>query len=145
MDKRLMSANYFAIPLENNANSTLSPQPNWLIIENVFGKLTTQLPMLGEVVCAQSTYKLTFREILLEDTTLNRPETMREIIYEYDNQPIPVNVVPYFSSYESLSSNLSEVNMLLNLFKFRGVLTDFKLKVDEVKLEEILNNTNNTN
>lgn len=144
MDKRLMSANYFAIPLENNANSALSPQPNWLIIENVFGKLTTQLPMLGEVVCAQSTYKLTFREILLEDTTLNRSETMREIIYEYDNQPIPVNVVPYFSSYESLSSNLSEVNLLLNLFKFRGVLTDFKLKVDEVKLEEILNNTNNT-
>lgn len=138
MDNRLMSANYFAIPLEINENSTLSPQPNWMIIDNIFGKVNAELPTLGNVVCAQSVYKLTFREILQSSVELGRSEEMREIVYEYANQAIPINVLPYFSSYESLSANLTEVNMLLNLFQFRGVLSNFKLKVDEVLLEEIL-------
>ena len=34
--------------------------------------------------------------------------------------------------------------MLLNLFQFRGVLSNFKLKVDEVLLEEILTPTTPT-
>ena len=139
MDNRLMSSNYFAIPLEINENSTLSPQPNWMIIDNIFGKVNAELPTLGNVVCAQSVYKLTFREILQSSEELGRSEEMREIVYEYANQAIPISVLPYFSSYESLSANLTEVNMLLNLFQFRGVLSNFKLKVDEVLLEEILN------
>ena len=138
MDNRLKSANYFAIPLEINETSVLYPQPNWLIIDNIFGKITADLPTLGNVICAQSAYKLTFREILQSNAELGRSEEMREIIYEHTNQPIPINVVPYFSSYESLLANLTEVNALLNLFQFRGVLADFKLKVDEVLLNEIL-------
>lgn len=138
MDNRLMSANYFAIPLEINEDSSLFPQPNWLIIDNIFGKLTSELPTLGNVICAQSVYKLVYREILPANTDLGRVEEMREVIYENQNQPIPISVVPYFSSYEILKTHIDEVNMLLSLFQFRGVLTNFKLKVDENLVDLIL-------
>ena len=138
MDSRLMSANYFAIPLEINEGSSLLPQPNWLIIDNIFGKLVTELPTLGNVICAQSVYKLVYREILPANTDLGRVEEMREVIYENQNQPIPISVVPYFSSYEILKTHIDEVNMLLSLFQFRGVLTNFKLKVDENLVDLIL-------
>lgn len=138
MDNRLMSANYFAIPLEINEDSSLFPQPNWLIIDNIFGKLTSELPTLGNVICAQSVYKLVYREILPANTDLGRVEEMREVIYENQNQPIPISVVPYFSTYEILKTHIDEVNMLLSLFQFRGVLTNFKLKVDENLVDLIL-------
>lgn len=138
MDNRLMSANYFAIPLEINEGSSLFPQPNWLIIDNIFGKLTLELPTLGNVICAQSVYKLVYREILPANIDLGRVEEMREVIYENQNQPIPISVVPYFSSYEILKTHIDEVNMLLSLFQFRGVLTNFKLKVDENLVDLIL-------
>ena len=93
----------------------------------------------------QTTKKILEMKILLNTYyNISRSEEMREIVYEYANQAIPINVLPYFSSYESLSANLTEVNMLLNLFQFRGVLSNFKLKVDEVLLEEILTPTTPT-
>lgn len=142
MDLKLAYSNYFAIPLEINDESNLFPQPNWLVIDNIFGKLNAELPMLGNVICAQSIYKLSFREILPPNIELGRFEEIREIVYENQNQPIPMNVVPYFTSYETLKEHLNEVNLLLSLFQFRGILTNFKLKVDENLLDEIIQQNN---
>ena len=64
MDSRLYSAGYLALPLKANEGHPLNPQPNFMVIENIFGKLTAILPVLGETLCKQSAYKLVFREIL---------------------------------------------------------------------------------
>lgn len=139
MDNRLFSSNYIAIPLLANENLVLSPQPNWIVIDNIFGKLTQNLPELGETICSQSIYKIVYREILPENVELGRTEEMREIIYEQQNQAIPINVISYFSSHQSVSEHITEINYLLSLFHFRGVLSEFNLIIDEVKLNEILN------
>ena len=142
MENQLFQSGYLSIPLKINENLTLNPQPNWMIIENVFGKVTTTLPMLGTVICSQSTYKLVYREMLEESIELNRPKEMREVIYEYQNQSIPVDFVPYFSSHQKLNEHIVEVNQLLSLFNFRGILANFQLEIDQDKLIEIINQTN---
>lgn len=140
MDSRLYSAGYLAIPLKANENSTLNPQPNWLVIENVFGKLTAALPVLGETLCKQSAYKLVFREILSASEELGRSEQLNEIVYENTNQPIPIQIAGAFDTHENLLLYVTNVNQMLALFQFRGVLQGFQLIVDEVKLNEIINN-----
>ena len=72
-----MVSNYLAIPLELNKSLDLKPQPNWLIIDNIFGKQNNILPMLGMTICAQSVYKLSYREILEPNEELGRIEEMR--------------------------------------------------------------------
>ena len=94
--------------------------------------------MLGDTICAQSVYKIVFREILPYSPELNRNEEMREIVYEHQNQPIPLNIVPAFSSYELLLQNKDQINLLLSLFQFRGLLQGFQLIIDEDKVNEIL-------
>lgn len=138
IDNRLIQSGYLAIPLKVNVNSTLNPQPNWLVIENIFSKINAYLPSLGDTICAQSLYKIVYREILPYSPELNRLEEMREISYEYQNQPIPLSVVPAFSSYELLLQNKDQINFLLSLFQFRGILEGFQLIIDEDKINKIL-------
>lgn len=138
MDSRLYSAGYLAIPLKANENSTLNPQPNWLVIENVFGKLTATLPILGETLCKQSAYKLVFREILAANEELGRAEQLNEIVYENTNQPIPIQIAGAFDTYENLLLYITNVNQMLALFQFRGILQGFQLIVNEDKVNEII-------
>lgn len=138
MDNRLYQAGYLAIPLKVNEGHSLSPQPNFMVIENVFGKLTATLPVLGDTLCKQSVYKLVFREILLANEELGRAEQLNEIIYENTNQPIPASISSAFDTYENLKTYINEVNGMLSLFQFRGVLTGFRLIIDEDKVKEII-------
>jgi hypothetical protein len=138
VDNRLTQSQYMAVPLKRNINSTLSPQPNWLVIENIFGKLISNIPSMGETVCAQTIYKIVFREILPAVPEMGKIEEMREIIYEQQNQPIPLTIVPFFSTYETLSQYTTYINTLLGLFQFRGILNGFVLEVDEDMINLIL-------
>lgn len=138
MDKRLFQAGYLAIPLKANENSILNPQPNFLVIENIYGTTKAELPTLGSVVVANSVYKLVFREILAENESLGRGEVMREVQYEYENQFVPIVIVPALSDYEYLSQSITQVNQMLSLFQFRGILTGFQLIIDEDKINEII-------
>lgn len=141
MDSRLYSAGYLAIPIKANLESSLNPQPNWMVIDNIFGRLEATLPVLGNTVCSQSAYKLSFREILPANEELGRMEEMRELVYENTNQPVPVTIVPALASYQGLQAYTTEVNQLLALFQFRGVLAGFTLEIDTDVLEEILTPT----
>lgn len=138
MDKRLYSAPYLAIPLTQNTNSTLSPQPNFLVIENIFGRMEAEIPTMGTMVCANSMYKLVYREILPANEQLGRVEEMREIVYEAANQAVPMLIVPALSDYNYLLAGIANVNQMLQLFQFRGVLQGFQLSVDATVLNEIL-------
>lgn len=138
MDNRLYQSGYLAIPIKANENNPLFPQPNWMVIENIFGKLTATLPVLGETLCKQSVYKLVFREILLANEELGRAEQMNEIIYENTNQPIPAVISGAFDTHEILKTYINEVNQMLSLFQFRGKLQGFVLEVDETALAAII-------
>lgn len=138
MDARLYQAGYLAIPLQHNEGHTLNPQPNFLVIENIYGTTKAELPTLGGVVVANSTYKLVYREILEASKELGRNEEMREIVYENTSQFIPITLVPALSDYEYLSQAVEQVNTMLALFQFRGMLAGFQLIIDEEVINEIL-------
>lgn len=138
MDKRLYSAGHLAIPLQANQNHSLNPQPNFLIIERMAGRTKAELPVLGDTICAYSSYKIVYREILQASAELQRPEEMREIVYEAANQPVPVTMYEALSDYELLQTNVANVNFMLGLFQFRGVLAGFSLSVDTVALADII-------
>lgn len=141
MDIRLYQSSYLAIPLLYNEGHALNPQPNFLVIENIFGRSKAEIPTIGEVVVANAIYKIVYREILPANEQLSRGEEMREIIYESANQAVPMIIVPALSDYEYLSQQVAQVNGMLSLFQFRGVLAGFQLIIDESKMSEIIVST----
>jgi len=138
MDVRLYQAGYLAIPLKANVLHSLSPQPNFLVIENIFGRANAEIPTMGLTVVANSLYKIVYREILAANEELGRGEEMREIVYETANQYVPMLIVPALSDYEYLTASVENVNTMLSLFQFRGSLAGFQLIVDETALAAII-------
>lgn len=138
IDSRLYSAGIIAIPLEKNVDNTLNPQPDWLVITNMFGKTEEEIPDLGILPCVISEYKIVYREIL--PSVLNRPEILSEIVYEHENQAVPISISSALYYHQTIFDNLSTINMMLSKFQFRGILEGFVLKVDETVLNELINN-----
>lgn len=139
-----MNLNYagvLAIPIKANLNSTLNPQPNFMVVDAMHTPQKGTLPMLGEVLCINTVYKLVYREVLPASIELNRPEEIREVVWEYANQLVPMSIAEALSSYEVLNTKVAEVNMLLGLFQFRGILAGFVLEIDTNVLTEILTST----
>lgn len=141
MDSRLYQAEYLGIPLKHNDGHALNPQPNFLIIEQIQGRLKAEIPTMGEVVAANSNYKIVYREILEANQELGRGEEIREILYERATQAVPMIIVPALSDYEYLIQAIPQVNEMLSLFQFRGVLAGFQLIIDEDKMSEIIVST----
>lgn len=138
IDKRLFESLYLAIPLKNNEESLLNPQPNWFVIDEVFGKRIENLPTLGNTVCAHAAFKLVFREILPEAIELGRQEEIREIPFDKGYQMLPLNIIPALASHETLYAYKDNVNYLLSLFQFRGILHNHLLQIDDELLLEII-------
>lgn len=142
MDSRLYQSSFLAIPLKANEGHSLFPQPNFLVIENIFGRAKAEIPTMGEVVVQNSVYKIVYREILAANEELGGGEEMREIVYESANQAVPILIVPALSDYSYLTASVEQVNAMLSLFRFRGSLAGFQLIVDEDKVEEIIADLN---
>lgn len=138
MDKRLYQSGHIVIPLSTNIGHTLSPQPNFLIVEDIRGKNKVELPVLGDTICKIAQYKIVYREILPASVELNRMEEVREILYEQAYQAVPTSIVEPLTDYTFLINKLADVNFMLGLFQFRGVLQGFQLIIDTAKLQEII-------
>lgn len=139
MNNKLYESGFIAIPIQEQEGISLSP--NFMVIENIFGKVKTDIPTLGVTDCMQSAYKIVYREILPPNEV--KPEDFREVIMEQDNQPIPIDLVPAFGSFERLLHSKTQVNNMLSLFSFRGVLEGFIPIIDERILEQIISENNN--
>jgi hypothetical protein len=142
MDKRLYQSGHIVIPLSTNIGHTLSPQPNFLIVEDIRGKNKVELPVLGDTICKIAQYKIVYREILPASVELNRMEEVREILYEQAYQAVPTSIVEPLTDYTFLINKLADVNFMLGLFQFRGVLQGFQLIIDTVKLQDIIDTEN---
>lgn len=147
MDNRLLQKGVIInIPLKQMGDIT-KPNPNFLIIENQFGKLIDYSPNIQTGVyelteCVNSIYKIVFKEILPANTYF--PEEVSEKIFiNTENLSLPVSLLPYIFSYQSLKDNIQIVNMALSHFVFRGSLQGLILEVDEDMLDEIIANETN--
>lgn len=141
MDKRLYQAGIIAIPLQTTSNE-VKPFPNFLVIENQFGKIKTMSPnlqtgQLEKTNCVNSIYKLVFREILME-SSLFQEEFSEKIFINLENLALPIHLLPSLASYQDLKENLELINTALSHFQFRGSLAGLMLSVDEQALDEII-------
>lgn len=143
MEKVLYQAGIIAIPLEITSNE-VKPFPNFLVIEQQFGKINAMSPdlqtgILQNTNCVNSIYKLVFREIL-EESILFQKEFAEKIFINLENLPLPISLLPCIFSHQSIKDNISIVNLALSQFQFRGSLFGLILKVDENVLDEIIAN-----
>lgn len=142
MQRELYQAGVVAIPLKAKAESNLSPHPNYLVFESVFGKIKAQSPNIqtGDlelIDCMQTVYKIVFRETL-EATSNKEEEFIERTLLPQENLPIPAMMVPVIFTHQSIKENLQLVNLALSRFSFRGVLSNLILEVDEDVLDEII-------
>ena len=136
---------FIAIPLKHQEDSTLNPQPNFLVIERVFDYLTVPLKQPDgsevSVECQNTLMKLVYREILEEKE--GREEIIREMVLdEVGNIYLPFVYIPKIRNHEALIENEKFVNHWMTMFSFRGVLEGFKVEYDPKKSQEYLNMQN---
>ena len=141
MNTKLYQARFIAIPLKQQEGIPLSP--NFMIVENIFDKVQADIPTIGIMDCMNSSYKIVYREIL--PATETKSEDFREVLLEQANQAIPIDLIPAFGSYERLLASKEQVDSMLSLFSFRGVLEGFIPIIDELVLHDIIENENQIN
>lgn len=138
MNNKLYEAGFIAIPLKQQEGIPLSP--NFMIVENIFNKVKAEIPTIGITDCMNSMYKIVYREIL--PATETKQEDFREVLLEQANQAIPIDLIPAFGSYERLLASKEQVDGMLSLFSFRGVLEGFVPIIDEEVVNNILEEIN---
>lgn len=137
----LFNAGKIALPLKAQANSTLSPQPNFLIIENIFDYITRPFPnvqgVLEETECMNSVMKLVYREVLPAEN--GKAEEIREVLLDnIGNIAIPEDYVFIFKNHQRMIENAQVINMFLPFFQFRGILKNYKLEYNPLESEKYL-------
>jgi hypothetical protein len=137
----LFSAGKIAIPLKAQPESTLNPQPNFLIIENIFDYISRQFPnakgVLEETECMNSLMKLVFREVLPAEN--GKAEEIREVLLDnVGNIVIPEDYVFIFKNHQRMIENAQIINIFLPMFQFRGILKKYKLEYDPLRSQEYL-------
>jgi hypothetical protein len=138
---KLFDAGKLAIPLKTQEGLNINPQPNFLIIENIFDYIVDKFPNnegeLVETECQKCYTKLVYREILLKED--GKAEQIREVLSDDTGTlSIPEDYVYILKNHQRLIDNESVVNSLLSLFNFRGYLKGFKLEYDIEKSKEYL-------
>lgn len=137
----LFQAGKIAIPLKMQQGSLLNPQPNFLIIENIFDYITTKFPnaqgVLEDTECQNSYMRLVFREILPAENGKN--EEIREVLLDnVGNIAIPEDYAFIFKNHQRMIENAHIINMFLPMFQFRGILKNQKLEYNPLKSQEYL-------
>ena len=132
---------FITIPLKHQEDSLLNPQPNFLVIDKVFGYNTVPLkqPDGSEalVECQNTLMRLVYREVLEEDN--EREGVIREIVMdEIGNIYLPFMYIPKVRNHEALVQNEDFVNHWMTMFSFRGVLEGFNVEYDKERSEEYL-------
>lgn len=131
LDLLTFNAGKIAIPLKKQEDSVLNPQPNFLIIENIFDyskqKVYNLQGKLEEMEVMNSYMKLVYREILPEEN--GKGQEMREVLLDnVGNIYIPEDYVMVFKNHERMIQHEQVLNTFLPMFRFRGCLKGFKLE-----------------
>lgn len=143
MNAELYNAGIIAIPLKRQEDSTLNPHPNFIVIEEIGGRLIKpfidqQTNEYKDTPCMMVRHKIVFREIL--EATETKQEDIETRILHTGVDYLPYNYVPLLQSHKFVAENVAYVNAILMMFSFRGVLSGFRLEVDTNILDEIIYN-----
>lgn len=131
-----------AIPIKQKEEYQLGKAcPNFFVItyQSGFFKFNTVNILTGEKEiqdCIEVSYKLVNRGFLEE--VEDRPRMFQEIELFSEKIAIPVNILPLLASQSRIKENIETLNLALSFFKYRGVLSELKLEIDENILDEIL-------
>lgn len=141
LEVKLFSAGKIALPLKTQTGSTLNPQPNFLIIENIFDysvqKIYNIQGELEDTECMNSFMKLVYREILPNEN--GKAEEIREVLLDnIGNIYIPEDYVGVFKNHQRMIEHAQVINAFLPMFKFRGILKNFKLEYDPTESQRYL-------
>lgn len=136
-------AGIIAIPLKRQEDSTLNPQPNFIVIEEISGRvikpfIDSKTGEYKDTPCMAIRHKIVFREVL--EATETKSEDVETRILHTGVDYLPYNYVPLLQSHQFVAENIAHVNAILSLFSFRGVLSGFKLEVDTNIIDEIIYN-----
>lgn len=134
-------AGIIAIPIKNQPTSVLMPQPNFIVINSIGGRvqkpffnpLTQQIEIMW---CVQASYKIVFRELLPANAVAQ--EEVVERVLLLDLVFIPYSYLPIIQSHQHIAANHEIFDILLSAFQFRGALEGFLLQVDMDALQEII-------
>lgn len=132
---------YTAIPLKRNEDSELNPQPNFLVIDNVFNIRTAPVTLPDgstvETECQTIAMRIVYRENLPE--VEGKEASFREVVFdEPDNVDIPYLYLLQVRNQAALVENEETVNLWLSLFQFRGCLEGFQMVFDKEKSLDFL-------
>lgn len=135
-------AGIIAIPLKKQEDSSLNPQPNFIVIESIGGRvmkpfMKTATGEKQDVPCMIVSYKIVYREIL--EATETKEEDVETRILHTGTDYLPFDYVPLLQSHVFIKQNIVYVNAILALFSFRGILSGFTLEVDDKVLSDIIN------
>lgn len=137
----LFNAGKIAIPLKKQETSSLNPQPNFLIIENIFDysvqKIYNLKGELEDTECMNSYMKLVYREVLPAED--GKMEEIREVLLDnIGNIYIPEDYVGVFKNHQRMIQYAEVLNTFLPFFNFRGILKGFKLEYDPAQSQRYL-------
>lgn len=132
---------FTAIPLLKNEDSTLNPQPNFLVIDNIFDFKTIpfQYPdgTITDTEVATVSMRIVYRENL--PAVDGKEKSYREVVFdEPDNVQVPYLQMLQARNQLALIENEDMVNYWLSMFSFRGCLEGFDMIYDRDRSLDLL-------
>ena len=133
-----------ALPLKPQPDCELNPEPNFLIMENIWTEdyiykamFPPNHPSAVMVECARARMRLVYREMLPADEY--KPTEMREVIFdEMGTLDFPEEYIGLFNRHDRAIKSETLINSLLAMFQFRGCLKGYKLEYDAAKSQKFL-------
>ena len=144
---QLFQAPILAIPLKHQPNSKVYPQPNFLIVDNIFDRQKANFPDgkggVKEITCSNTALKLVYRNIIeSEDGSYSKIETLQYNLngsIGFFNQLISKTLADVVDEgHEEMIANAEIINTYLPMLRFEGFLSDFTLEYDAEKSVEYL-------
>lgn len=144
---QLFQAPILAIPLKNQPSSKLYPQPNFLIVDNIFDRQKANFPDgkggVKEVTCSNTALRLVYRNLVQgEEGSFSRMEVLQynaKGSRDFFNQLISKTLADVVDEgHEEMIANAEIINTYLPMLKFDGYLSDFTLEYDVEKSKEYL-------
>lgn len=144
MNKELSKAGVVAIPVKSNI--ALNPSADWFIIDSQQGNVLVDFKniltgAIEKTNCCEITYRIAYREIL-PDVDGKQQEFCERNLLNTESLLIPIDMLPALCNHIRIKENLPLVNVALSHFSFRGVLANLILEVDELRLDEMIADSN---
>lgn len=124
----------------------LNPQPNFLVINNIFDLRKVDFPTLQgtrePTKCMNSNMSLQYREVIYKE---GEEVGINIVNLDTFNQDISLKLLGFLKDEQTLIESVNIINTFLPMIKFKGYLENFKCSLDVDKLQEYVDMVNAEN